>query len=243
MHALIKCVEKQTWQQYIDARTEGAVVAEQQRMQTEQTSVRVDPNEDIAFVASLITRSCPNCKLVLADDFSGCLSLKCGRLDGYGGHGCGTEFCAYCNQACQSELDVHEHLKTCVWNPRPGNVFPSSDYKAIVWKYRRERVWFWVMCNAAHKIPSIWDKIERNYSELSLTRDWLTQRAKWLEVASSEFQMSTEDFAEFVPKIMRCMAMLSEMGFDAEHDDDKLFRASLLCKADPQQSLLMLLHN
>jgi hypothetical protein len=99
------------------------------------------------------------------------------------------------------------------------------------------------MCNAAHKIPSIWDKIERNYSELSLTRDWLTQRAKWLEVASSEFQMSTEDFAEFVPKIMRCMAMLSEMGFDAEHDDDKLFRASLLCKADPQQSLLMLLHN
>jgi hypothetical protein len=42
---------------------------------------------------------------------------------------------------------------------------------------------------------------------------------------------------------MRCIATLTELGFAAEHDDDKLFRASLLCKADPQQALLMLLQN
>ena len=240
MHTLINCVEKETWKKYIAAVTEGAVVEEQQRMQA-QGPRAVDPNEDIAFVAGLICRSCPKCKVILADEFSGCLALKCGRVHGFGGGGCGGEFCGYCSELCQSERDVHEHLDTCPWNPRPGSVFPGNDYETIVWNVRRNRVWYHVMSNAAHKIPAIWDKISSNYQELGLTREWLEQRAKWVEVASSEFEICLADFFSLVPKLMRCISTLQDMGFP--DDDDNLFRASIICKADPHQACLTLLAN
>jgi hypothetical protein len=240
MHPLIKCVEKSTWDIYIDARTEGAVVAEQQRLQA-QRPVAVDPNEDIAFVANLVCRWCPNCKQLMADDFSGCLSLQCGRVEGHAGGGCGTEFCAYCSEAFASEMLVHQHLDTCAWNPRPGHVFPKDDYKAVVWNIRRYRVWYHVMCNCADKIPAIWNKIASNYSDLHLTTEWVDERERWFNFAS-EFAMKIADFYALVPRIIRCISTLQDMGF-SDDGNDKLFRASIICKADPQQACLTLLAN
>jgi hypothetical protein len=240
MQAHIKSVQKATWQFYIDAHTEGAVIAEQQRMQKETGSSCID--QDIAFVANLVCRMCPKCNQVWPDDFDGCLALKCGRLQGGAGAGCGAEFCGYCSEAYESEIDVHQHLQTCVWNPRPHSVFPSSDFKLIVWQLRRERVWYYVISNASDKIPSIWDKIGTAYPELSLTHEWLVQRARWLEIAS-EFQTSTADFATLVPKFTRCVANLQDMGFASEHEEESLLRAAIISKGDPHQAVITLLAN
>ena len=74
-----------------------------------------------------------------------------------------------------------------------------------------------------------------------MTREWLEQRAKWVEVASSEFEICLADFFSLVPKLMRCISTLQDMGFP--DDDDNLFRASIICKADPHQACLTLLAN
>jgi hypothetical protein len=235
MQAHIKCVKKETWQHYIDAHTECAVIAEQQRLQSDRQTNDMDP--DLAFVPPLISRMCPNCKCVMAEDFDGCLSLKCGRFRGGAGPGCGQEFCGYCSEVFESEIDVHHHLQVCVWNPRPGSVFPSHDYKDIVWQLRRERVWHHVMSKAAHKIPSIWDKIANAYPELALSSEWLAKRAQWLKIAA-EFRTSVDEFAALIPKYSRCVAVLQDMGFDL--GEESLLRAAIVNMGDPQKAVVTL---
>jgi hypothetical protein len=235
MQAHIKCVKKETWQHYIDAHTECAVIAEQQRLQSDRQTNDMDT--DLAFVPPLISRMCPNCKCVMAEDFDGCLSLKCGRFRGGAGPGCGQEFCGYCSEVFESEIDVHHHLQVCVWNPRPGSVFPSHDYKDIVWQLRRERVWHHVMSKAAHKIPSIWDKIANAYPELALSSEWLAKRAQWLKIAA-EFRTSVDEFAALIPKYSRCVAVLQDMGFDL--GEESLLRAAIVNMGDPQKAVVTL---
>jgi hypothetical protein len=98
------------------------------------------------------------------------------------------------------------------------------------------------MCNSADKIPAIWKKIASNYSDLHLTTEWLDEMARWFNVASSEFAMKLADFYALVPRIIRCISSLQDMGF-SDDGDDKLFRASIICKADPQRACLTLLAN
>jgi hypothetical protein len=134
-------------------------------------------------------------------------------------------------------MDVHDHLQVCVWNPRPGSVFPSQDYKEIVWQLRRERVWYHVLTKASDKIPTIWDKIANAYPELALSPEWLAKRAQWLNIAS-EFQTSTDDFAALIPKYTRCVAVLQDMGF--ELGEESLLRAAIVTMGDPHKAVFAL---
>ena len=244
IQAHCKCLPKATWEFYLEALSESAVIAEQEKWQQKKSNEESGASDtDISFVGDLVCRICPSCKRYMADDFEGCLALKCGRLVGATG-GCGAEFCAYCDAVFASEIEVHQHLRHCDFNPRPGEIFPGRDYKQIVWQRRRERVWYHVVCNAADQIPNIWSKIAHGYPELDMTPEWLAQRTKWLEIAA-EFQLSTAEFAALVPKYTYCFHALMDMGFGhgSGHDEESLLRAIILNKGDHSKSVLTLLDN
>jgi hypothetical protein len=230
-----KSLERNVWETFLSAVTEAAVVAEQQRLSSAKSH-----DEDIAFIGEFIANACPKCKQLFAD-FSGCLSLTCGAWFKSGSNyvGCGAQFCGYCGTIGDNELAVHDHLRTsCVWNPRPGNLYPQSDYEEVRLLIKRERVWLHVVTNLSHRIPEIWSAIQHSYPELCITPHWLAQRQEWLPILA-EMQISVTDFAHDVPLYTRCVTRLAEMGFNGPH----VLRATLLYKGDPEKCALALIDN
>ena len=154
MHQNINRVHVVVWQQYLSAVTETAVIAEQKRVHplldvaALQVNKQPSPAEQIVIdVESLTLPCCSQCQAVLPD-FDGCLALVCGRTSHTDGLGCGAHLCGYCQQPFKDEWDVHRHLKDdCVMNPRPGDMFPRADCKAILTSGARERVWYLYYCS------------------------------------------------------------------------------------------------
>ena len=227
-----------TWRAFLDAVTESAVIEEQNRQEALHANSR--PNDDLAFVAELIVSKCPACSRLMADDFDGCLALQCGcTIAGGAGLGCGQNLCAYCFQQCADETAVHDHLSSCIWNPRPNSMFPRQDHREILQQVRRQRVWYHVVATVVlqQQIPAIWTKIAGVYPELGITHEWLEERDAWLTIAS-EMQISFDDFAPLAPKYERCLLSVIDMGFGSR---ESAMRATLLTKGDPSQAVLALL--
>lgn len=69
-------LKKSTWQLYLEACSEMAVVSEQRRWEGRTLTTPADPDPDgLAFVQDLVVRKCPTCKRLMADDFEGCVAL------------------------------------------------------------------------------------------------------------------------------------------------------------------------
>lgn len=240
-------ITKDTWQHYLDACSEGAVVSEQKKWEARVKETPATPLEpdDLAFLADLIVRKCPTCNRYMSDDFDGCVSLKCGRTTHSAGAGCGANICAYCSVAFPSEFDVHQHVKTCVNNPDPqGYIYPTADYfVTTVWEIRRERVWSHVLHNLPHRIPTIWSAIAKEHPELKLTSAWLAQREKYLEIAA-EFAIATADFATLVPQYLKCISALKEIfGGDEDENEQKLWRACIINNGNYEKTVRTLIDN
>ena len=244
-------LKKSTWQLYLEACSEMAVVSEQKRWEGRTLTTPADPDPDgLAFVQDLVVRKCPTCNRLMADDFEGCVALQCGRTS-YAyrleGAGCGADICAYCSEAFPSEHDVHQHVKTCVANPvrNPGgDIYPAAEYfKTAIWQIRRERVWFHVLQHLQDRVPTIWSAIAEKYPELNLTSDWLEQRAKYLTMAS-EFAITTADFAKLVPQYLRCINALKEIfGADDDEKEQMLWRACIINKGNYEKTVHTIIHN
>ena len=222
--------------------TEAAVVAEQKRMESIVASATPKVPDELAFVADLVVSKCTACNRLMAQDFDGCLALKCGRTIGGGpGQGCGAELCGYCGEQCEGEIAVHLHLQTCVWNPRPNNMFPKDDYPQILQQVRRERVWYHVVATVflQQQTPEIWTRIHRAYPDLGITPEWLQERDEWLSIAS-EMHISFDDFAPLVPKFARCLLNMTDMGFESRA---RCMRATMLANGDATQAAITLLAN
>jgi hypothetical protein len=201
--------------------------------------------DELAFVGDLIARKCPTCNRYMADDFDGCIALKCGRTIHASGAGCGTDICAYCSDAFPSEFDVHQHVRTCVMNPNPqAGIYPSADFfQTAMWEIRRERVWSHVLEKLPDRVPTIWSAIAKKHPELNLTSDWLEQRAKYLVIAQ-EFAIDTADFAKLVPQYVQCINSLKEI-FGAEDDENeqKLWRACIINNGNYEKAVLTIIDN
>jgi hypothetical protein len=231
-----RCLHQSVWSVYLSAVAEAAVIAEQKRAQESSHK-----DQTIAVIDDIITNKCPNvnCRVKFAD-FSGCLALKCGRSES-NVIGCGTEFCGYCSTICADEMAVHEHLRSCVWNPRPSTVFPGRDFLIIKQQMNRERVWNHVVTQWSDKIPAIWSMIQESFPDLGITTHWLAQRQMWLDIVV-EVQMEFSEFVASVPKYMRCVLSLEDMGF-GHSDSEDLIRVTLLNKGDLEKSTITLLQN
>jgi hypothetical protein len=231
-----KCIDRSVWEAYLAAVTEAAVISEQCRA----SKPVVEEVTELADVEGIMTNKCPQCKQVFAD-FSGCLSLTCGawhRNDEGKLVGCGTTFCGYCDTTVIDEHACHEHLRTCLWNPRKYSVFPGPDYAAIRMQYKRERIWTHVIANMSDKIPAIWSRIDTRFPEINLTAEWLLERQHWLDICA-EMHTSLVEFLECVPVYRRCVTALDEMGFIG----DAVIRATLLNKGDLDATVMALLAN
>jgi len=235
-----------TWRAFLNAVTESAVIEEQRRHEAMAMAMDAKPPDELAFVADLIVSKCPGCSRMMSDDFDGCLALQCGRtVAGGAGLGCGMNLCAYCLQQCADETAVHDHLSSCIWNPRPNSMFPRHDHRQILLQVRRERVWYHVVATVylQQQIPAIWTKIAGVYPELAITDEWLQLRNAWLEIAA-EMQISFDDFAPLAPKYERCLHSVTDMGFvkqDILITRDIAMRATLLAQGDPSQAAITLL--
>ncbi len=235
---------KETWQFYLEACSEKAVLSEQRIWQARDlNNARSEPPDAIAFVGDLICRMCPSCKRYMSDDFDGCLALKCGRTVGGAGAGCGANICAYCSGVFASEMDVHQHLKTCMFNPAPNEgIYPTEGcYLNTMWDIRRERVWLYVMETLPDRIPSIWINIAKQHPELKLTPDWLENRAKCCAIAQ-EFDMAPAEFGKLAPQYLRCISSLKEIFTDAD-DEERLWRACIINKGSFGGAVTTLIDN
>ena len=237
-------LKKTTWQHYLEACSEGAVISEQKRWEGRMLTTPADP-DDLAFVADLVVRKCPTCNRLMADDFDGCVALKCGRTSYAYGAGCGAHICAYCSEAFLSEHDVHQHVKTCVTNPNPGgDIYPTAHYfNAAMWQIRRERVWLHVLENLPDRVPTIWSAIAKKHPELKFTSDWLEQRAKCLNIAE-EFAIATADFAKLLPQYSQCINALKEIfGGDDDETEQGLWRACIINKGNYEKTVRTIIDN
>ena len=236
---------KETWQYYLDACSERAVICEQQIWQAREATTTTQTKattDDLAFVGDLICRMCPTCKRYMSDDFDGCVALKCGRTVGSGA-GCGADICAYCSGVFSCELDVHQHQKTCMFNPNPGDIHPDEDYfKKTIWDIRRERVWLHVMENLPNRIPSIWINIANEHPELKLTPAWLEERSKCVTIAE-EFAIGLAEFAKLIPQYLKCIKSLKDVFGTDEGDEQRLWRACIINKGNIETAVSTLIDN
>jgi hypothetical protein len=235
---------RDTWQHYLEACTESAVVCEQKKWEARGLTIPAI-NDELAFLADLVSRKCPICHRYMADDFDGCVALKCGRTMHAAGAGCGADLCAYCGAAFNSEADVHQHLKTCMFNFIPeAGIFPTPAlFQTVMWEIRRERVWLHVLETLPNQIPTIWSAIAKTHPELKLTSDWLEHRAKCLEIAQ-EFSIPTAEFAKLVPKYLKCITSLKEIfGGENDEDEQKLWRACIINTGNYEKTVRTLIDN
>jgi hypothetical protein len=231
------------WKRYLDAVTETAVVAEQQKFEQLKTMYKAATGppsalqELLAHVGTMVLPSCSQCQKVLPD-FDGCLALQCGRTVNAVGLGCGANLCALCQRQFQDERAVHEHLRNeCVWNPRAGDMFPRNDTKLIQYMAARERIW--CHCILKCKVDEVMDaftEIHKSWPELDMTPQWCDLRLAW-SCLGSEMSLDPLQFSEQLPKYMRCAAHCVHMGFAEEPSR----RAAVLHKGDVTQACITLL--
>jgi hypothetical protein len=64
MHTHCHSLTKQTWQHYLEACSESAVVSEQKKWEARVSTTPV--TDELAFVGDLIARKCPTCNRYMA---------------------------------------------------------------------------------------------------------------------------------------------------------------------------------
>lgn len=228
------------WTRYLEAVTESAVVLEQQKLKPLVLAATGPPSELeelLNHISTIVLPRCTVCQRFLPD-FDGCLALVCGRTVNHAeGLGCGSHCCAYCQHKCEDEWSVHEHLKSCAWNPRPNNMFPRNDVKEIQYAAARERIWTHIVLKCkVENVAAAFTSTDARWPELGMSKQWCDQRLAW-NVLASEMQLDPLQFSEELPKYMRCAAQCVEMGFA----DGPAKRASVLYRGDVTQACITLL--
>ncbi len=158
------------WNAYLEVVTESAIIKEQQRFEKIlQNHIAVSPFEVAKMAIEKLTLpSCPKCNVVITD-FEACCELVCGRL--YNGcmGGCGALLCGWCFQICKAD-DHGAHVRYCIYNPRPGEVFPESKvvWKEVQIKLARDRVLQYLSTAPRHLTSDLLAMIAKEHPQLRL---------------------------------------------------------------------------
>lgn len=81
----------------------------------------------------ILTLRCPTCDFPYAE-YDKCSALTCST--------CGSHFCGLCGEIGSTcTRTIHEHVKTCPWNPEPGGfAFINDNVKAAINRCRLHRL-------------------------------------------------------------------------------------------------------
>ena len=126
-HEMVDALSKDTWVGLVSARKKFVEKQERSRLaklQKDASELAVHRNS----LDALVTSHCPHCGGAFIDgDWTACMAVTCDQCQGC--------FCGFC--MFSSRNDLHEHIKTCKKNPRPGYMYMDTHTQGG--EYLRER--------------------------------------------------------------------------------------------------------